>query len=33
MDMQVNFTSKGITIDKVRKMTEDYLGFGDDEDF
>ena len=23
--------SKGITIDKVRKMTEDYLGFGDDE--
>ena len=23
--------SKGVTIDKVRKMTEDYLGFGDDE--
>ncbi|MCI9303762.1 ATP-dependent Clp protease ATP-binding subunit [Clostridium sp.] len=23
--------SKGIIIDKVRKMTEDYLGFGDDE--
>ena len=24
-------TNKGITIDKVKKMTEDYLGFGDDE--
>ena len=24
-------TNNGITIDKVKKMTEDYLGFGDDE--
>lgn len=24
-------TNKGITIDKVKKMTEDYLGFGGDE--